>query len=604
MSENLNPFDKHFRQRLTDLESAVPNDLFDRLQARRGAASPSDAPLRARMSAHETPVADGVFDAILAERERQKRRRIVLWRSVTAVAAALLLLFVAMEFKNKNAVSTDKSAQSNDINSIKNEANNRGLNTPKTVDNSVDNIALNTDKTVDNNVNSIDANNNKSVKKDENTEGPNKELKIKNLKLNTPNSDSKIAYSELNKADNLVSKAVKKQQIIINKKANFNKNKNTNSNLKDAKTQSNNTIASIVSDKLDNKNAPLNDAKNVKNRKNTEGSNFELKIKNSELNSPKMTENSLNTEGSNFELMNQNNVLKTAFDNRLASPNSPTQTLDFLNILSVKTVILLSENRKNPCSDPGNGCPTFIGRRRLNNTSYYVDAFVAPEYMMRTLKTNLPESEKLLAARDSNEKVQYAVSTGVRGAVVFGNGISLRTGLVFNQMNERVQFDSFGIGGIKTTYDVRIVNGKPDTVSITTVITDGIFRKTRYNYYRSIDIPLQIGYQKQMKNGWILGLNGGVNFNVTAWRKADIFGKNLEKQTVSSGINEENPVFRNQLGISLVGSIAAYRQLTRRLELMIEPSVRYGLQPITRSDYALKQQYSTAGLIVGLRLRL
>ena len=302
--------------------------------------------------------------------------------------------------------------------------------------------------------------------------------------------------------------------------------------------------------------------------------------------------------------MNQNNVLKTAFDNRLALPNSLTQTLDFLNILSVKTVVLPTTHLENPCSDPGNGCPTFIGRRRMNHTSYYVDAFVAPEYMMRSLKTNLPESERLLAVRDSNEKVQYAVSTGVRGSVVFGNGLSLRAGLVYNQMNERVQFDSLGIGSIQTTYNVRIVNGKPDTVSVTTVITDGIFRKTRYNRYRSIDIPLQIGYQKQLKNGWAFGLNGGVNFNVTAWRKADIFGKNFEKQTVSSGINEENAVFRNQLGVSLIGSIAAYRQLTRRLELMIEPSVRYGLQPITRTDYALKQQYSTAGLIIGLRLRL
>ncbi len=240
----------------------------------------------------------------------------------------------------------------------------------------------------------------------------------------------------------------------------------------------------------------------------------------------------------------------------------------------------------------------------MNHINYYVDAFVAPEYVMRSFKTNLPESEKLLTVRDSVEKTQYAVSTGVRGSVVFGSGISLRAGLVFNQMNERAQFDSLGTGSIKTTYDVRIVNGKPDTVSITTVITDGIFRKTRYNRYRSIDIPLQIGYHKSMKNGWTIGINGGINFNITAWQKADIVGTNLQKETVSSGINEANPVFRHQLGISLIGSVAAYRQLIGGLELMIEPSVRYGLQPITRSDYALKQQYSTAGLIVGLRLRL
>jgi hypothetical protein len=56
--------------------------------------------------------------------------------------------------------------------------------------------------------------------------------------------------------------------------------------------------------------------------------------------------------------------------------------------------------------------------------------------------------------------------------------------------------------------------------------------------------------------------------------------------------------------MSIMGSVAAYRQLTDGLQLVIEPSIRYGLQPITRVDYALKQQYSTAGLIVGLRLKL
>lgn len=622
MSENLNPFDKHFRQRLTDLESSVPDDLFDRLQARRGAALPSDAPLRERMSAHETPVSDGIFDAILAERERKKRRRVVLWRSVTAVAAALLLLFAAMEFNNKNAVSVGNSSELGGANSAKNESNNSALNTPKTVDNPIDNSTSKAVETGDNNVNSIALNSNKTIKNSENTEGAVNELKIKNLKLNTPNSALKTPNFELNEANKPVNNNTKKQQIIINKKADFSNNKNVINNQKTIKTQSNNVIASMINDKLVNKNDKLNsvnanvndvgtDELNTIKINDNNVVNSVIKNNNAGLNSNKTLENSLNTEGSNSELtiknselVIKNEELKTDLNDRLSSPNFQTSGLDFLNILSVKTVALPTEKRKNPCSDPGNSCPTFIGRRQMNQRHFYVDAFVAPEYMMRRFTTNLPESEKLLAARDSMEKTQYAVSTGVRGSVVFGNGLSLRAGVVYTQMTERVQFDSFGIGSIKTTYDVRLVNGEPDTVSVTTVITDGIFRQTRYNRYRSIDIPIQIGYQKQMKNGWTVGINGGANVNIAAWQKADIVGANLQKQTVSSGTNEANPVFRTQLGVSLIGSVAAYRQLTNNLELMIEPSVRYGLQPITRSDYALKEQYSTAGLIVGLRLRL
>ena len=64
MSENLNPFDDHIRRRLSDLESPIPDDLFDRLQARRGGALPSDAPLRERLQGHESPVSDTIFNQV------------------------------------------------------------------------------------------------------------------------------------------------------------------------------------------------------------------------------------------------------------------------------------------------------------------------------------------------------------------------------------------------------------------------------------------------------------------------------------------------------------------------------------------------------------
>ena len=49
MKDNKNPFDEHIQSRLSDFESPVPMDLFDRLQAQRGGALPSDAPLRERL---------------------------------------------------------------------------------------------------------------------------------------------------------------------------------------------------------------------------------------------------------------------------------------------------------------------------------------------------------------------------------------------------------------------------------------------------------------------------------------------------------------------------------------------------------------------------
>ena len=561
MSNNKHIFDEHFRQRLTDHESPVPDDLFSRLQARRGAALPDDAPLRERLAAHASPVSDTIFDVVLAERERRKRRRIVLWRAFAGIAVLWLLGTLLFDFYQKSNVAKTTYAAQNSTSDIKNtEESKIDFNTKKEASNTPSNSEL--------------INKNKELNSDNNAELINKNKEL-NTSLNSNNNP--LINNNLTTNNNKL-----RQQIIIAEKRNFNKKSIATSKEKNTKYTSNNTISSIF-------------------RENTEGSNANLINKNLELNTRKTSVNTPNTEGSNANLINKNAALNT----HKTSVNNLVKAVNFLELLTIKTLELPSEKRKNPCTDPENGCPTFNGRRRgMRRTTFYVDAFGAPEYVMRSFKTNLLESEKLLAARDSIEKTQYAVSAGARASLVFGNGLALRAGIVFNQINERAQFDSMGVGSIKTTYDVHIVNGKPDTVSITTVITDGIFRKTRHNHYRSMDIPLQIGYEIPLPNGWTFGFNGGANINIAAWQKADIVGADLRKQSVSSGINGVNSVFRTQLGISVFGSVAAYRQLTNGLQLVIEPSVRYGLQPITRTDYALKQQYTTAGVIIGLRLQL
>jgi hypothetical protein len=556
MKEAQHPFDEHFQRRLNDLESAVPNDLFDRLQARRGGPAPTDAPLRERLEGHESPVSATVFDDILAERERRKRRRALWWRSALALAALLCVGFIGLKLNPKNkALETSQTPE----NGVYTEGSSSEL--------KIKNSKLETTESAAKTV--------KMSEKGVYTEGSSFELKIKNSKLETTEPASKtVKMSE----KGIYTEGSSSELKIKNSKLGM-----TESALNTAKSA----------------------AKTVKMTEKgiyTEESSFELKIKNSKLGTDnaaaKMSQNGVYTEGSSSEV-------KTDFENRLTPYNSTTKSLDFLNINAPKSLTILAENRKNPCSEPGNGCPTFGMRRNKNIKAFYIDAFVAPEYIARSFTTHLPESEKLLTARDTVERTQYAVSTGVRASVVFASGLSLRTGLTYNQINEQARFDSLGVGSITTTYKVNTLpNGVLDTVSITTTIVDGIFRKTRNNHYRSIDIPVQIGYEIRKKNGWSYGFNAGANINIAAWRKADIVGTNLRQLNVSGGINTPNPVFSTSLGVNFIGSFTAYRQLTSGLQLVIEPSIRYGLQPITRTDYALKQQYTTAGLLVGLRLRL
>jgi hypothetical protein len=606
MKENKNPFDEHIQSRLSDFESPVPMDLFDRLQAQRGGALPSDAPLRERLEGHESPVpmdlldrlqtqrggalpsdasirerlegfespvSDKFFDNVMAERKR-RNRRVWLWRSATAVAALWLLGIVVLQLDNKNT----------------------GLDAPKSVEN-----PANTDLSRDHREGVADG-----------------EFGQSNVGKSVTSGISTIETTE--------------------KTSNTEGNQMTDGGKSPKSDISNPTFTEgVTKGEFRKSNFRKSSTGNIANPMASSGSNVELKNNNSVLNTSKTTSNTVNTDlsrdyregvadGSNrmsdggvlatsditnltltgFEFTNKNAELNSVADNQLTSLNRTVASFDLISIKTPQILTLAKESRKNPCSNPDNGCPTFGMRRRgLGEKAFYVDAFVAPEYVMRSFIKNLPESEKLLVARDSVEKTQYAVSTGVRASFVLGNGLAIRAGAIYNQINEKARFDSLGIGTITTSYKVNVLpNGQLDTVSFTRTVTDGIFRKTRYNHYRTIDIPVQIGFEKNLKNGWGIGINGGAIFNITAWRKADIVGADLRQLTVSSGINAPNPVFSTRLGMSLLGSVAVYRQLTDNLQAVIEPSLRYGLQPITRTDYALKQQYSTVGMLIGLRLKL
>ncbi len=620
MNKDKHPYDDFFQKKLDNHESSVPDDLFNRLMTDRSMREklnkhdspvndgifnqlmrnregsdelPSDAPLRERLVAHDTDVTKPTFDEIIIEREW--RRRALVWRS----GAAILLFFIAyLMFLNRDFIfNNDKTKTENAINFNQNSSQADNDFNQNKEDKS---LALKEDKLIVENKNKIIEN-----------------FKIKNNKDKiTKNVDKIISNND---------------KVVKNKTKLFNNNNNNNKSIgvkKDKSFKNDDKIA------VSNNNSTTNN----NNSKNIEGGISKFKqidnqgkdVNNNTLNTGSNSANIItehaalqqiiipttptNADNSSVLVSGDKGVedkdLKT--DNRLgfsalsSTPDAPNLAFDNLSILKVKNIAVPTKTLENPCAGPGDGCPTF-GKKRLRGEggrAVLIDIYGAPEYAFRRLSENLPENASYLRARDSVEKAWYAFSMGARVSLVFSNGLALRTGFVYAQTNERAVFDSLGIGSktVKETYVPRTGGGQ-DTIR-TTSITSGIFRSTFYNRYRSIDIPLQLGFEFSLNDYWSFSVNGGANFNVSAWRKADILADKGTRQAVSSGFGESNPVFNNTLGISIFGSVAAYRQLTGNLQLVIEPSFRHYLQPITRSDYGLKQAYTNGGLILGLRYRL
>ena len=614
MSENRHPYDDFFQKKLGNHESSVSDDLFNRLMTDRSMRQkldnhdspvnddifnhlmrnregsdeqPSDAPLRERLTEHPSAVPKDTFNEIIVEKER--RRRALAWRSATAI---LLFFLTYLMFVNRDLIfnnNTINKVNSIDLNKTKSQVDN-DLNQNK-IDNSLivdnDNLVLEKNNKI---IRELKSNNNKDKINDikyQNNDNSDKLIENRN-KITVDNKDKTIVANTNLKAINN-----NNQSAIIN-----NQLKITEGGISKLKT--NNSPSTISNNQLKN------------NSSNTVSNSANVVTKNAapqQIIKPTFTSTSLTNDVEQGDKGVDSKVLKTdnqvVFNASLSTPDAPHLVFDNLSILQVQNIALPTKKLENPCAGPGDGCPTF-GKKRQRGSggkSIYVDIYGAPEYAFRRLSENLPENANYLKARDSVEKPWYAFSAGARVYLVFGNGLALRTGFVYAQTNETAVFDSLGIGSktVVETYVPR-TGGGFDTIR-KTEITSGIFRTTKYNRYRSIDIPLQLGFEFPLNDYWSFSINGGANFNISAWRKADILGDKGTRLDVSSGFGEPNPVFNNTLGISVFGSVAAYRQLTGNLQLVIEPSVRHYLQPITRTDYALKQAYTNGGLILGLRYR-
>jgi hypothetical protein len=275
--------------------------------------------------------------------------------------------------------------------------------------------------------------------------------------------------------------------------------------------------------------------------------------------------------------------------------------VNFLSPLRLATTEGVTINTKNPCADPGDGCPTFGRKVRLGSfgeKKWYVDVYGAPEIAFRQLKLNTPDAEAQLRARDTTEKVLYGMSAGTRASLVFENGLSFRAGVVYSVNNERYQKDSLARQEI-----LRIDRQTGELLGIDVIET--LYRRTVNNKFRSVDFTLQAGYEVPINDVLGFSVHAGANLNYLSEKKVRFQTAIGTLDSVIQNFGQSSPaVFQNTWGVSLMGSVAGYVRATERLQFFVEPQLRYYMRPLSRNDYPLTQRYSTLGVHVGLRFKL
>lgn len=248
-------------------------------------------------------------------------------------------------------------------------------------------------------------------------------------------------------------------------------------------------------------------------------------------------------------------------------------------------------------------CPTIEENAAANKK--YLDVYAGPDFGLRSFGSFSADSNSAnyIQRRKESAKFASAFSVGLRYTKVFNNGMSLRSGINYSQINEKFQYIN--------ERDIRyilvitprqiIVGGNTVTIYDTLRYTEtGKRIKTTYNRYRSIDVPLQLGYE--FGNGRLhTNISAGAIINLYSWQKGDVLDSAYQPVSITTGKSSSLYGFKTNIGVGFLGSVSVYYRLRPRLHLLAEPYFRYNLQPMTRDNQNVTQKYSTLGLRLGVR---
>ena len=233
-----------------------------------------------------------------------------------------------------------------------------------------------------------------------------------------------------------------------------------------------------------------------------------------------------------------------------------------------------------------------------NGWRYYFDVMAAPSFAFRQLEPKGAEFQDYATERNDTEEPLYGISAALRFSAVSDWGLVASTGINYSQINERFRFLSENEERITIT-NIYGTNGEiVGTDTLREVINREIVSNNRY---RTLDIPLMLGYEIQGKK-LNVSLNGGAFVNLLFEPTgAFVSPDNNRPVSFSSDTPEGYPAFKNRLSATLYGSVGLAYKVSSRLQLLVEPHIKVYPRSLTRDEYMLDQKYVTTGLFVGVR---
>ena len=248
-----------------------------------------------------------------------------------------------------------------------------------------------------------------------------------------------------------------------------------------------------------------------------------------------------------------------------------------------------------------NDCYSFNGR----SFGLAIDFYSGVNYAAKELKSQgtEPAGSEYIRSRKNTENYLEAFEAGINLNLIHRSGFMASTGINYSQIDE--EFNYFSVNN-ETIFDSVLVRVIIDSTGMADSIREwrptyvqSIREVLTYNYFRSVDIPIALGYQFH-HGKWTIEAQGGLLFNLLFKKEGQILDTSLSEVA----IDENTSLFRDRLGMTTFASLKAIYPVTDRLSLYAEPFGRFHLKSITVSEYALSQKYNQIGLRFGARFTI
>lgn len=209
-----------------------------------------------------------------------------------------------------------------------------------------------------------------------------------------------------------------------------------------------------------------------------------------------------------------------------------------------------------------------------------VDLYISHDYAIQSL-TGGGNSEQLKMMRGESESSSYSYSIGGRFGFTMPSGMGLKTGLNISKVKNNFSYND---------------NDGMDTTQLSNIVNTT-------NTYTYVDIPLLFSYEMAGFGPFYYNLNAGLLFNMTLTAEGKFIAPNESVVDFTRGAENRYQAYEKEAGAALFASFGMHYVWNDMIDFIIEPNIKYRLGPITSSDYAIDEKYTTVGLITGIRYK-